>query len=181
MKKALALAFVAFNLIAPEVQANQAQEFKAFTAALGKVSIATTLVHREPAAGCQLLEEAVPVIKAAYINNPDSGVAAAGQTAAISARNLYIINGGCAMHTARRFDDNGAPIINAATTRYWAQACLNEHVVMNLKSPGSLQYVSHVSRMDDDNNTLHLTVDYSATNGYGGRVRDTQRCTKSFS
>ena len=60
-----------------------------------------------------------------------------------------------------------------------ALSCEQKQIRPNLKDPNSFRELGHSYEMKANNTHVYVTVDYTATNGFGGRVRAQKTCSYS--
>jgi hypothetical protein len=77
---------------------------------------------------------------------------------------------------ASNMPGDGKFVVNAGNVAMLAHTCANSEIKPTLKDPNSFRELRHgynkrgVSLID-------VTVEYTATNGFGGRVRNNHTCT----
>ena len=64
---------------------------------------------------------------------------------------------------------------NVNNVRNLAISCANKNIKPMLKDPNSFREIQHGYNLSPT--TIDVTVDYTATNGFGGRVRNNYTCT----
>ena len=65
--------------------------------------------------------------------------------------------------------------ITTHSVRNLALSCENKQIKPFLKDPGSFRELGH--SYNHNSKVINVTVDYTATNSFGGRVRNSKTCT----
>lgn len=94
------------------------------------------------------------------------------KTALIAAIAAYTALVGCSSGPDRNAD--GSFATSRGNISVLATHCELNHIKPSLKDPNSFRKLDHT--FTDSNQHIRVTVNYTATNGFGGRIRTTKTC-----